>query len=165
MTQGLSSSTNPQPAWTPRNVRGSIVCSPSWPPSARSSCRPYIVEDVAVLCPRFAVISKGRLKAETTPHEARERLQGKIFEGRGSNEELQAIRDQHLVTQAILVEGRNRVRIYVANGPPPAGFEPVTVTLEDAYMTLVNAPEGAVENAVPPVSQSSELPAESESRA
>ena len=69
------------------------------------------------------------------------------------------------MTQAILVEGRNRVRIYVANGPPPAGFEPVTVTLEDAYMTLVNAPEGAVENAVPPVSQSSELPAESESRA
>ena len=26
----------------------------------------HIVEDVAVLCPRFAVISKGRLKAETT---------------------------------------------------------------------------------------------------
>ncbi len=104
----------------------------------------HIVEDVAVLCPRFAVISKGRLKAETTPGQARARLEGKIFEGQGSNEELRAIRDQHLVTQAILVEGRNRVRIYVADGPAPTGFEPVHVTLEDAYMTLVNAPDGVL---------------------
>ncbi len=100
----------------------------------------HIVEDVAVLCPRFAVISKGRLMAETTPTQAQARLEGKIFEGRGSNEELRAIRDRHLVTQAILVEGRNRARIFVADGPAPAGFEPVSATLEDAYMTLVHAP-------------------------
>ena len=29
------------------------------------------------------------------------------------------------VTQAILVEGRNRVRVYEPNGSPPEGFEPV----------------------------------------
>ena len=114
----------------------------------------HIVEDVAVLCPRFAVISKGRLVAETTPTQARERLSGRIFEGRGSDEELRAIRQRHLVTQAILVEGRNRVRIYVAEGAAPEGFETVEPSLEDAYMTLVHeapatgeAPEETAEEA------------------
>ncbi|MEM7354718.1 MAG: ABC transporter ATP-binding protein [Acidobacteriota bacterium] len=97
----------------------------------------HIVEDVAVLCPRFAVISKGRLVAETTPDEARERLAGKIFEGRGSDEDLVAIRQRYQVTQSILVAGENRVRICVPQGAPPAGFQPVEANLEDTYMTLV----------------------------
>jgi ABC-type multidrug transport system ATPase subunit len=97
----------------------------------------HIVEDVSVLCPRFAVISKGRLVANTTPSEARSSLEGRIFEGRGTEEELAAVRGQHLVTQAVLVEGRNRIRVHVDHGSPPAGFEPVPPTLEDAYMVLV----------------------------
>lgn len=98
----------------------------------------HIVEDVAVLCPRFAVISRGRLVGETTPHGARESLLGKVFEGSGTNEELDRIRADFLVTQAILVEGKNRMRIYTASRPPE-GFVPVDPTLEDAYMTLVNS--------------------------
>ena len=99
----------------------------------------HIVEDVAVLCPRFAVISRGRLVAVTTPTEARANLAGTIHEGRGTNEELLRIREQHLVTQAILVEGENRVRIHVPDKQPPAGFSLVEPTLEDAYMTLVSS--------------------------
>jgi ABC-2 type transport system ATP-binding protein len=98
----------------------------------------HIVEDVAVLCPRFAVISRGRLVAVTTPTEARARLTGRIHEGRGTNEQLLGIRERYLVTQAILVEGENRVRIHVTDGDPPAGFCAVEPTLEDAYMTLVS---------------------------
>jgi ABC-type multidrug transport system ATPase subunit len=109
----------------------------------------HIVEDVAVLCPRFAVISKGRLVANTTPSEARGLLEGRIFEGRGTEEELAAVRGQHLVTQAVLLEGRNRIRVHVAHGDPPSGFSPVAPTLEDAYMVLVGSggaatPEAAV---------------------
>ena len=124
----------------------------------------HIVEDVAVLCPRFAVISKGRLRAETTPEDARGGLEGKIFEGRGSNDELRAIRDRFLVTQAVLVAGENRVRICVENREAPEGFRAVGVTLEDAYMYLVSgnladapdalrhrdsAPEAVVEEVAP----------------
>jgi ABC-type multidrug transport system ATPase subunit len=98
----------------------------------------HIVEDVAVLCPRFAVISKGNLVAQTTPTEAKQRLAGRIFEGTGSDRELVDLRRSYRVTQAILVEGENRVRIHVPNGAPPDGFQPVEETLEDAYMTLVN---------------------------
>ncbi len=104
----------------------------------------HIVEDVAVLCPRFAVIAKGRLVANTTPAEARALLEGTVFEGTGSAEELARVRAAHLVTAAILVEGRNRIRVHVPDGAPPAGFAPVSGTLEDAYMVLVNAGAPAV---------------------
>jgi len=100
----------------------------------------HIVEDVAVLCPRFAVISKGRVVANTTPTEARDALVGKTFEGSGSEEELRRVRESCLVTQAILVEGRNRIRVHVPSGVPPAGFVEVAPTLEDAYMVLVSSP-------------------------
>jgi ABC-type multidrug transport system ATPase subunit len=97
----------------------------------------HIVEDVAVLCPRFAVISRGRLVAETSPTHARRSLEGAIFEGRGSDEKLRELRRGYRVTQAILVEGENRLRIHVPDRRPPQGFTAVEPTLEDAYMTLV----------------------------
>ena len=40
----------------------------------------HIVEDVAVLCPRFAVIRHGRLVANTTPDQALRAIEGTIFE-------------------------------------------------------------------------------------
>jgi ABC-type multidrug transport system ATPase subunit len=97
----------------------------------------HIVEDVAVLCPQFAVIREGRLIALTTPSEAREAIAGRIFEGTVSAEELPALGAENMVTQALLVEGRNRARIYEPLGAPPAGFAPVKPTLEDAYLVLM----------------------------
>lgn len=113
----------------------------------------HIVEDVAVLCPRFAVISRGRLVAETTPDEARGRLAGKIFEGRGSHEDLAEVHGRFLVTQSIMVAGENRLRIFVPEGAPPAGFQAVAANLEDTYMTLVAevvAPEASLSPAEQP---------------
>ncbi|HXO22493.1 MAG TPA: ABC transporter ATP-binding protein [Thermoanaerobaculia bacterium] len=107
----------------------------------------HIVEDVAVLCPRFAVIRQGRLVAQTSPGAARTAIAGRIFEGRVDPGELDALRERQRVTQAILVEGRNRVRILVPAGEPPAGFEPVPATLEDAYLLLMQDPSEA---AAPP---------------
>ena len=100
----------------------------------------HIVEDVAVLCPQFAVIRSGRLVANTTPREARESIAGTIFEGSVGVPELVALRRTHTVTQALLVEGRQRVRIHAPDGQHPLGFEPVTPSLEDAYLVLMHAP-------------------------
>lgn len=97
----------------------------------------HIVEDVGVLCPRFAVIRHGRVIAETTPTRARASIEGMIFEGEADPSDLDRLRDTRCVTQAILVEGRNRVRIYEPDGEPPAGFTAVTPTLEDAYLVLM----------------------------
>lgn len=108
----------------------------------------HLVEDVAMLCPRFAVIRQGRLLATTTPGEARERLAGTMYEGQVERAALAELSAVHCVTQAHLVEGRNRVRLHLPQGAPPPGFCPVPPTLEDAYLVLIRrADEG--ETSVP----------------
>jgi ABC-2 type transport system ATP-binding protein len=103
----------------------------------------HIVEDVNVLCPRFVVIRQGRLVAQTSPQEAQAPIRGRIFEGRVAREELDEVRQRLRVTQAVLVEGRHRVRIYEPSGVAPDGFEPVPATLEDAYLLLMQDVAGA----------------------
>ena len=98
----------------------------------------HIVEDVAVLCPRFAVIRNGQVVAETSPTEARRMLAGAIFEGAVATGELDALQKARRVTQAVLVEGRNRVRIHEPGRHAPPGFEPAIPTLEDAYFVLMH---------------------------
>jgi ABC-type multidrug transport system ATPase subunit len=99
----------------------------------------HIVEDVAVLCPQFAVIRDGRLLAKTTPRAARIAIEGAIYEGTVAPSELPELRRNRNVTQAILVEGRHRVRVFEPSDLPPTGFEPVTPTLEDAYLVLMRS--------------------------
>jgi len=99
----------------------------------------HIVEDVAVLCARFAVIRGGKLLAVTSPTEARQAIAGKIWEGTVEPRQLEALVSNRRVTQAVLVEGRNRVRVFEPNGEPPPGFEPATPTLEDAYLVMVRS--------------------------
>jgi ABC-type multidrug transport system ATPase subunit len=94
----------------------------------------HIVEDVAVLCPRFAIIREGRLLALTSPSEARASIAGHIYEGTVPVEDLPKLRSERMVTQALLMEGRNRARIYDPSGAPPEGFVQAPVTLEDAYL-------------------------------
>jgi len=99
----------------------------------------HIVEDVAVLCPQFAVIRSGQLVARTTPRTARAAIEGTIFEGTVMPAELPELRRERIVTQAVLVEGRHRVRVHEPGGAVPPGFERVTPTLEDAYLLLMRS--------------------------
>jgi ABC-type multidrug transport system ATPase subunit len=101
----------------------------------------HIVDDVAVLCPQFAVIRGGRLVARTTPRAARAALQGRIFEGVVAPADLPALRASRAVTQTLLMEGRHRVRLYEPDGAAPAGFEKVEPSLEDAYLVLMRLGE------------------------
>ena len=99
----------------------------------------HIVDDVAVLCPRFAVMRDGEIVADTTPSDARDSIRGTIYERAVSNEDLEQVAAQNRVTQALLVEGRYRVRVHADSGNVPEGFEPVAPTLEDAYLVLMGA--------------------------
>ena len=99
----------------------------------------HIVEDVAVLCPHFAVIRSGSLVTRTTPSEARLALEGKVFEGLATPAELETLNQSHQVTQALLVEGRNLVRVFQPDEQAPEGFKRVAPTLEDAYLVLMKS--------------------------
>jgi ABC-type multidrug transport system ATPase subunit len=98
----------------------------------------HIVEDVSVLCPRFALIRGGRLVALTTPTQARAELEGTMIEGSVEKGELENLRREHHVTQSMLVEGKLRVRIHRTSEELPPGFAPVRATLEDAYLVLTS---------------------------
>ena len=99
----------------------------------------HIVEDISVLCPRVAIMSDGQFVADTTPADARDRLSGTIFQGAVAKEELGDIERRYRITQAILIEGRNQVRIHLPDGEAPDGFEAAAPTLEDAYLLLAQA--------------------------
>ena len=102
----------------------------------------HIVEDVATLCPRMAIIRGGTVMANTTPSAARESMEGRVHEGFVRDEDLQAFAGSHRVLSAILVEGvTNRVRVGVDQGTQsPTGFRAVSATLEDAYMNTIRGP-------------------------
>jgi ABC-2 type transport system ATP-binding protein len=99
----------------------------------------HIVEDVAMLCPRFAVMRGGRLVGISKPSEARRSIDGAIYEGSISDAEYARLLADpaRCVTHAYLVEGRNRVRVYQPDQNPPSGFVNVTPTLEDAYLLAI----------------------------
>jgi energy-coupling factor transporter ATP-binding protein EcfA2 len=99
----------------------------------------HIVEDVSVLCPRFAVIRDGRLIANTTPGAARRAIEATIYEGSvpAKGDDQIPVGPGGCLIQTNLFEGRNRVRIYQPEGHPPPGFVPVPATLEDAYLVLI----------------------------
>jgi len=104
----------------------------------------HIVEDISVLCPRVAIMYDGRFVADTTPGEARDRLAGTIYQGEVAKEDLAGIERRYRITQAILIEGRNQVRVHMpaeeaASGAVPDGFASVAPTLEDAYLLLAQA--------------------------
>ena len=102
----------------------------------------HIVEDVANLCSRFAVIRDGRIIADTSPSAARSEIDGTLFEGNVAVDRLNEFQEQFNVARAILVEGRNRVRISVEDtSTVPNGFVPVQPTLEDAYLLMMNRSE------------------------
>ncbi|MDE0648896.1 MAG: ABC transporter ATP-binding protein [Gammaproteobacteria bacterium] len=104
----------------------------------------HIVEDISVLCPRVAIMYDGRFVADTSPTEARNRLTGTIYQGAVEQEDLDDIERRYRITQAILIEGRNQVRIHVPDEEAPEsglpeGFDSVPPTLEDAYLLLAQA--------------------------
>ncbi len=97
----------------------------------------HIVEDVAVLCPRFAVIRQGRLIANTTPGRAREAIAGMIFEGEIAASEMDGAAGGaacHAGDPRRGEEPRARLR---AGGRAPSGFASVPATLEDAYLVMM----------------------------
>ena len=118
----------------------------------------HIVEDVAVLCPRFAVIRNGQVVAETSPTEARRMLAGSIFEGAVATGELAALQVAKRVSQAVLVEGRNRVRIHEPSRQAPPGFEAAVPTLEDAYFVLMHGTPNATNGTGPSVPSDARIP-------
>ena len=97
----------------------------------------HIVDDVADLCPRFAVISKGRVLLTGEPRETIARVKGRIWQRTVDREQVAAVTGSGLpIVSTRLQAGRTVVRAY-GESSPGDGFEPVPADLQDVYFSTV----------------------------
>jgi len=103
----------------------------------------HIVEDVADLCPRMAIIGWGRIVREGGPLDLIAELKGRIWTKAIGRDELNACRENHQVISTRLFAGRTVVHI-LSDGDPGEGFTPAAGGLEDVYFSTLSAqPEAA----------------------
>jgi ABC-2 type transport system ATP-binding protein len=105
----------------------------------------HIVEDVSDLCSRMAIISHGEVLAEGDPLKAIEKVQGKIWRRLVPKDELAEFQRDFAVISTKLVAGRTVVHVFSED--QPAGFEPVTASLEDVYFSTLHQAGGKAEEA------------------
>ena len=96
----------------------------------------HIVEDVAELCTRMAVIDRGRILLETEPLAAIAKLEGKIWRKVIRKSELPGLQREHLILSTKLSGGRTVIHAY-GESHPGNGFEAVPPDLEDVYFTVL----------------------------
>ncbi len=96
----------------------------------------HIVDDVADLCPSFAVISKGRVVLSGSPEANVRAIRGKVWRRSVSRESLQEIQKTLPVISSRPSGGEIVVHAFAA-AAPGEGFEPIEPTLEDVYFSAV----------------------------
>ena len=92
----------------------------------------HIVEDVAELCPNFAIIADGELRYAGKPEAVITTLRGKIWRRVTTRAELPALQKELRVISIRLITGRPVVHVYHPGAPGP-DFEAVEPSLEDVY--------------------------------
>jgi ABC-2 type transport system ATP-binding protein len=98
----------------------------------------HIVEDVADLCPRMAVLAGGKIQLEGAPAELMERLNGRVWKKTIDKEALEEHRARHEVISTRLFAGRTVIHV-LSDRRPGEGFEPVPGGLEDVYFSTLSA--------------------------
>ena len=96
----------------------------------------HIVEDVADLCPRMAVLADGRIQLEGEPLELIRATHGKIWMKVIDRHELDAYKEKYQVISTRLFTGRTVVHI-LSDDNPGNGFESVSGGLEDVYFSTL----------------------------
>jgi ABC-2 type transport system ATP-binding protein len=96
----------------------------------------HIVEDVADLCPRMAVLAGGRIQLEGAPLELIERARGSVWAKTIGRDELEATKAAHEVISTRLFAGRTIVHI-LSDRDPGGGFTAVEGGLEDVYFATL----------------------------
>jgi ABC-2 type transport system ATP-binding protein len=102
----------------------------------------HIVEDVAELCSRMAIIDRGQIQLEAEPLAAIAALRGRVWQRFVEKAELPEVERLHRVICTKLQSGRTLVHVY-AESPPGPHFEPAEPDLEDVYFSVMAGHQGA----------------------
>ncbi|HEU4809593.1 MAG TPA: ABC transporter ATP-binding protein [Sphingomicrobium sp.] len=96
----------------------------------------HIVDDVADLCPRMAVLANGRVQLQGSPMELIASTRGKVWKKTIDHAELEEYQASHEVISTRLFAGKTIV--HVLSDTQPKGFEPVEGGLEDVYFSTLS---------------------------
>ena len=96
----------------------------------------HIVDDVADLCPRMAVLANGRLQLEGRPADLIASTRGKVWKKAISHAELEQYQASHEIISTRLFAGETI--IHTLSDTRPEGFEPVEGGLEDVYFSTLS---------------------------
>ena len=102
----------------------------------------HIVEDVAELCSRMAIIDKGEILLEGEPAAAIAALRGRVWTRVVARAELPTLEQRHKVICTKLLGGRTLVHVF-AESSPGTEFERVDPDLEDVYFSVMAGHQGA----------------------
>jgi ABC-type multidrug transport system ATPase subunit len=97
----------------------------------------HIVEDVADLCRRMAIIDGGRIVREGAPGALMDALRGRVWKTTIDRAELEALKARCEVISTRLFAGRTVAHV-IADTTPGEGFEPVPGGLEDVYFSTLS---------------------------
>ena len=101
----------------------------------------HIVEDVAELCSRMAIIDKGQILLEAEPAAAIAALRGRVWTRAVARADLPALERRHKVICTKLLGGRTVVHVYAESSPGPE-YERVEPGLEDVYFSVMAGHQG-----------------------
>src|SRR6185503_7007448 len=95
-----------------------------------------IVDEVADLCPRMAVLADGRVRLDGKPADLIASTRGKVWKKVIKHDELEQYQASHEVISTRLFAGNTIV--HVLSDTQPKGFEPVEGGLEDVYFSTLS---------------------------
>jgi len=98
----------------------------------------HIVEDVADLCSRMAILVDGRIVSVGTPGVLIAGLAGKVWTRAVDAEELPGLRKQFALISTRLRGGRTLIHVLSDTAPDPR-FEPAAADLEEVYFSTLYA--------------------------
>ena len=96
----------------------------------------HIVDDIADLCPRMAVLAAGRIQLEGVPGDLIARSRGSMWSKTIERDSLDEVKAGYEVISTRLFAGRTIVHV-LSERDPANGFAPVEGGLEDVYLTTV----------------------------
>lgn len=96
----------------------------------------HIVDDVKELCPRMAIINKGKVIIQGNPIQIMESLQGRLYEKTIHKNELEHYKKEYRVISDRLYLGKQLVHV-VSDTHPGSNFKSIDANLEDVYMSEI----------------------------
>lgn len=96
----------------------------------------HIVDDVKELCPRMAIINKGKVIIQGNPSEIIKNLQGRVYEKTILKNELEQYKKEYQVISERLYLGNQIVHV-ISDTHPGSTFKLIEANLEDVYMSQI----------------------------